>query len=56
MAWEHVPHTSCTKPLFGAVFMPSGSIWKCDHPGCGKRYKLTRVQGDQGPQIRWVPL
>lgn len=56
MGWEHVAHTTCPKPVFAAVFTPSGSIWKCDHPGCGKRYKLTRVASDQGPRIEWVRL
>lgn len=56
MTWDYIPHTNCQKPLFN--LSPTGSIWRCDYPGCGKRWRMTRQSGDaSGRQtITWARL
>lgn len=55
MTWETPLHTKCPKPLFNLA--SSGSIWRCDAPGCGKRWRMTRTIDGAGKQsINWKQI
>lgn len=42
MTWEKTHRKGeCPQPLFAAIFMRAGAIWKCDD--CGTRWIITKT-------------